>query len=69
LQNQVFATYVAAATLMILEAVGLPSMRRLPIDSLNPTGGFRACKRPRRGAGMGRGRPTDLANGLPYTGR
>jgi hypothetical protein len=36
----VFATYVVAATLMILEAMGMPSMRRLAIDDLNPTGGF-----------------------------
>jgi hypothetical protein len=46
----VFTTYVVAATLMILEAVGMPSMRWLAIDGLNPTGGFRACKRPRREA-------------------
>ena len=51
-----FAAYVVAATLMILEAVGMPSMRRLAIDSLNPTDGFRACKRPLREAGMGRRR-------------
>jgi hypothetical protein len=38
----VFATYVVAATQLILEAVGMPSMRRLAIDGLNPTGGFRA---------------------------
>jgi hypothetical protein len=37
----VFATYVVAATL-ILKAVGMPSMRRLTIDGLNPTVGFRA---------------------------
>jgi hypothetical protein len=40
----VFATYVVAATLMILTAVSMPSTRRLAIDDLNPRGGFRACK-------------------------
>jgi hypothetical protein len=29
---------------MMLGAMGMLLMRRLPIDSLNPTGGYRACK-------------------------
>jgi hypothetical protein len=57
LQNPVFASYVVAVTLMILKAVSMPSMRRLAIDGLNPTGGFRACKWSRREAAMGRVRP------------